>query len=31
VIDSSQVLPLALCVFFGLGIRVDDEGDIPES
>jgi hypothetical protein len=31
VIDSSQVLPLALRVFFGLGIRVDDERDIPES
>jgi hypothetical protein len=29
VIDSSQVLPLALRVFSALGIRVDDERDIP--
>jgi hypothetical protein len=28
VIDSSQVLPLALRVFLALGIRVDDEREI---
>jgi uncharacterized protein YjbI with pentapeptide repeats len=31
VIDSSQVLPLALRVFIALGIRVDDERDIAGS
>jgi hypothetical protein len=31
VIDSSQVLPLALRVFSGLGIRVDDDRTGPES
>jgi uncharacterized protein YjbI with pentapeptide repeats len=30
VIDSSQVLPLALRVFSALGIRIDDERNIPE-
>lgn len=29
VIDSTQVLPLALQVFSALGIRVDDERDVP--
>jgi uncharacterized protein YjbI with pentapeptide repeats len=31
VIDTSQVIPLALRVFSGLGIRVDDERDIPKA
>jgi hypothetical protein len=31
VIDSSQVLPLALRVFSALGIRVDDERSLRES
>jgi hypothetical protein len=31
VIDSTQVLPLALRVFSALGIRIDDERETPES
>jgi hypothetical protein len=31
VIDSTQVLPLALRVFSALGISVDDERDVPGS